>query len=324
MDKSNVFKYIILVVLSAICFFVCIFLGSTGFQFDGEILYEVRIPRVICVALIGASLSVCGAVMQGLLRNPLADGTTLGVSSGSSLGAVIAIILSSLDPFFYQNFNGILTTLFSIFFGFVSLISIIFISYRVDSNLSTNTIILVGVIFSMFASALISLLISLFPQNAKTITFWTMGSTSSVNYYDCFLLAASFVVCSTFLLSKSIELNIFSIGEKNANNLGIDVRRLKILIMVFVSILVGVCVSICGTIGFVGLIVPHISRKIIGSNHKKLLPFTIIFGAAFLNIADLLSRTIVSPKELPIGVITSLIGAVIFIFVFCKGRRAVK
>lgn len=151
-----------------------------------------------------------------------------------------------------------------------------------------------------------------------------MGSTAAASFEDCILLGIVFVVCASVLLFKSNELNTFALGEENASHLGVNVKRDKLIIMIAVSILIGACVSVSGTIGFVGLIVPHISRMIVGANHKKLMPFTIFFGATFLMLADLLSRTIIAPKELPIGVITSLIGAVVFVVIFYKNRKGAK
>ena len=290
-------------------------------QTSMSVLFDVRLPRVISAAIIGASLSICGTAFQGLLRNPLADGSTLGVSSGASLGAVLAIVASSAFPFLTQGFQDVSILLFSMIGAFVSLILIMLLAYKLDTKLSTNTIILVGVIFSMFASSFISLLVSLFPENAKTVTFWTMGSVSGTNYLDVIILLVFCTLCSLGIYSQSRELNTFSIGEENASHLGVNVKKTKIIIMVFVSILVGVCVSVSGTIGFVGLVVPHISRAIIGPNHKKLIPFTFLFGASFLMITDCVSRTIIAPKELPIGVITSLIGAVIFVIIFYRQRK---
>lgn len=151
-----------------------------------------------------------------------------------------------------------------------------------------------------------------------------MGSTAAASFEDCILLGIVFVVCASVLLFKSNELNTFALGEENASHLGVNIKRDKLIIMVAVSILIGACVSVSGTIGFVGLIVPHISRMIVGANHKKLMPFTIFFGATFLMLTDLLSRTIIAPKELPIGVITSLIGAVVFVVIFYKNRKGAK
>lgn len=176
--RSNIFFYLVAIIITIFVFIMCVFCGCTGIIFTGleneaiyTVIFDVRLPRVICVALIGAMLSICGTAMQGLLRNPLADGTTLGVSSGASLGAVISIILASIFPAIAIEFGRITTVLLSMGFGFLSLLFIIALAHRVDARLSTNTIILVGVVFSMFASSFISLLVSLFPQNAKTVTF---------------------------------------------------------------------------------------------------------------------------------------------------------
>lgn len=321
---KSIFVYFIAAAIMLAVFVFCVIFGSTGFNFEEDIILSVRLPRVICVALLGASLSICGAAMQGLLRNPLADGTTLGVSSGASLGAVIAIVITSFIPGIALEFGNIIAIVFAMAGAFVSLILIMSLAHLVDARLSTNTIILVGVVFSMFASAFISLLVSLFPQNAKTVTFWTMGSTVSASYMDCALIAVFFVACSFLLLVKSSELNTFALGEENASHLGVNIKRTKVLIMVAVAILIGACVSVSGTIGFVGLVVPHICRIIVGPNHKKLLPASIIFGSTFLMLTDLLSRVIIAPKELPIGVITSLIGAVVFVIIFYRGRKAAK
>lgn len=151
-----------------------------------------------------------------------------------------------------------------------------------------------------------------------------MGSTSSSSYTDCIVVGIFFVLCTAVLLTKSSELNTFVIGEENASNLGVNVKRTKVLIMLAVAILIGSCVSVSGTIGFVGLVVPHITRIIVGPNHKRLLPACIFLGASFLMLTDLLSRTIIAPKELPIGVITSLVGAIVFVIVFYRNRKAAK
>ena len=163
--------FVLALIVTIAVFMICVSLGSTGFAVEGNIVGSIRLPRVIAVALIGASLSVCGAAMQGLLRNPLADGTTLGVSSGASLGAVIAIVSVSSLSSQYSELNGIFSVVLAMAGGLLSLIFILSLAQKVDARLSTNTIILVGVVFSMFASAIISLLVALFPESAKTVMF---------------------------------------------------------------------------------------------------------------------------------------------------------
>lgn len=282
-----------------------------------SIIMSVRLPRVMCAALVGAALSLCGCAMQGLLKNPLADGSTLGVSSGASLGAVIAIAFDITIPFL--PLAG--TMVMSIIFAFASLIIILLLAYKLDHSLSTNTIILLGVIYSMFVSSIISLIITFASSKVKHITFWTMGSLSGSNYKNVIVLLAVIIVCGIALLRRAPELNAFAVGEDNARSIGVDIRRVKLEILISVSVLIGVCVSIGGTIGFVGLVIPHIIRMITGPNHKSLLPASVYFGAIFLMLADLAARTIASPAVLPIGVVTSLVGAVVFVFIFFRSRK---
>lgn len=282
-----------------------------------DIILQVRVPRVLTAALLGAALSLCGAAMQGLLRNALADGSTLGVSSGASLGAVLAIALGITVP--GAVFAG--TMVMAMLFAFLSLAAILTLSYKLDMSLSTNTIILTGVVFSMLASSLISLVISFAGEKAGTITFWTMGSLSGSNYTYVLVLLAALLVCGGVMLSCRRELNALAIGEDNARHVGVDVKRVKLTIMIAASVLIGVCVSVGGTIGFVGLAVPHFTRRIVGPEHGRLLPASMLTGAVFLMLADLVSRTILSPQVLPIGVVTSIIGAGAFLVIFFKTRR---
>lgn len=288
-----------------------------GKDTDQAIIAFVRIPRVICVALVGASLSVCGCAMQGLLRNPLADGSTLGVSSGAALGAVTAIAFGITVP--SLPFAG--TMIMAMVFAFLSLIIILTLSYKFDCSLATNTIILIGVIFSMFASSIMNLLITFANDKVKQITFWTMGTLQGSTYLNALTLLIALAVFGGIIVRYANELNSFAIGEDNARSIGVDVKRVKLAVMICVSGLIGVCVSIGGTIGFVGLVIPHMMRMLIGPNHKRLLPASVFGGAVFLMLADLVSRVLLNPRELPIGVVTSLIGAVVFVFIFYRSRR---
>lgn len=286
----------------------------------GSIILSVRLPRVLAVALTGAALSLCGAGMQGLLRNPLADGSTLGVSSGASLGAVAAMVLGLRFP--GLPFAG--TTIMAMLFAFGSLVLILALAYAADRSLSTNTIILMGVIFGMFAASLVSLLITFSGDKIKSITFWTMGSLAGSGYESVLVLLGALVLCGGALLFHARELNALSLGEDAARHIGVAVRRVKLTVMIAVSALIGVCVSMGGCIGFVGLTMPHMARMLVGANHRRLLPASLFAGAVFLMLADLLARTILNPVELPIGVVTSLVGAVVFVVVFFRrggGRR---
>ena len=255
-----------------------------------SILLSIRLPRVLCVALCGASLSLSGAAMQGLLRNPLADGSTLGVSSGASLGAVLALAFGiSVPGLPYAGTTGM-----AMLFAFGSLMFILSLAYTLDRSLATHSIILIGVIFSMFASSLINLVISFSGDKIKSVTFWTMGSLAGSN------------------------------GEENAQQIGVSVKRVKLTVLITVSILIGVCVSIGGTIAFIGLVTPHAARMLIGPDHRRLLPASMYFGAIFLMLADLIARTLLRPIELSVGVVTSLVGAVAFVLIFYRTRKGAK
>ncbi len=282
-----------------------------------SILLSVRLPRVLCVALTGASLSLAGAAMQGLLKNPLADGSTLGVSSGAALGAVIAIAFGIRFP--HLPFAG--TMVMAVLFAFLSLTAILSMAYRLDYSLSTNTIILIGVIFSMFVSSVMSIIVTFAADRIQHITFWTMGSLSGASYGNALVLGCALLLFGTIIFAHARELNAFAVGEDNARHIGVDVRRVKLTLLITVSGLIGVCVSIGGTIAFVGLVTPHMVRLLTGPNHRRLLPASFFGGASFLMLADLVARTLLNPRELPIGVVTSLIGAVVFVIIFYRSRK---
>lgn len=336
-DRFSVRSYVLFSLALIAAMLLCICVGSVSIPLEktvtalwntlwglpmpegisANIIVNVRLPRVLNVALMGAALSLCGAAMQGLLRNPLADGSTLGVSSGASLGAVIALVFGITIP--GTNYSGVM--LMAMLFAFGSLVLILSLAYVLDRSLSTNSIILIGVIFSMFVSSAMSLLISFADDHVRSITFWTMGSLSGTNYSQAKILTIALVVCGGVILHYSRELNAFAIGEDNARHIGVNVKRVKLVILVAVSVLIGVCVSIGGTIGFVGLVIPHMARMVAGANHRRLLPATLFSGAIFLLLADLVARTLLRPVELSIGVVTSMIGAVAFVIIFYRSRK---
>lgn len=317
-DHFTVIEYICFSLIMIAIAVICIAMGSTGLNFQfNSIMIHVRIPRVLCVAIEGAALSVCGAAMQILLRNPLADGSTIGVSSGASLGAALSIAFGVAIP----GIQGGGTMIMAIIFAFISLMLILSLAYKLDYSLSTNTIILIGVIFSMFANSIISFIVTFAGDKVKNITFWTMGSLAGSSYENVITLLIVFAIFGTIIFSHTTELNAFAMGENNARNIGVDVKKVKLLILISVAAIIGTSVSIGGTIGFVGLVIPHITRIIVGPNAKRLIPASLFLGATFLMLADLLARTILSPLELPIGVVTSFIGSIVFVYIFWGQRR---
>ena len=209
----------------------------------------------------------------------------------------------------------------AILFAFGSLLVILGLSYKLDRSLSTNTIILIGVIFSMFVSSIMSIVITFAADKVQKITFWTMGSLSGSTYQNAAVLALALAVCGAVILLHAQILNAFAVGEDNARQIGVDVKRAKLVLLITVSVLIGVCVSIGGTIGFVGLVTPHMVRMLVGPNHRRLLPAAMFGGAVFLMLADLVARTLLNPLELPIGVVTSFVGAIVFVVIFYQSRK---
>ncbi len=283
-----------------------------------NVLLKIRLPRVLAAAVMGGTLSVSGFLLQTFFRNPIAGPYVLGVSSGASLGAVIALALGVTVP--GSEYGG--TMLMAMAFAFLSLVLILSLAYALDHSLATNSIILIGVIFSMFISSVINLILSFLNDQVRSITFWTMGSLSGTGYAHTRILSLALLICGGVIFRYARELNAFAIGEDNARHIGVNVRRVKLVILITVSVMIGVCVSIGGSIGFVGLVVPHMARMIAGPNHRRLLPASMFSGAIFLLLADLIARTLLSPVELSIGVVTSLVGAAAFVVIFYRARKA--
>lgn len=283
-----------------------------------NIFLSLRVPRVVGAAFAGAALSVAGVTMQGLLKNPLADGSTIGISSGASLGAITGLILINSLGLITGVLGNVIIFVCSVCFSLLSFFLVLFISNKIDKYISNITIILIGIVFSMFVTAIVNFLIAMFPESAKTVTFWTMGSFTGTTYFQCFLIGIVILIALIVLLKLSTELDLLSLGEAQAQNLGVNVKITKIVLMFIASLLVGVSVAIAGVIAFVGLIVPHICRLMVGPKHKVLIISSSLFGASFLMLADLFSRIVIVPKELPIGILTSVIGAIVFVMIIVK------
>ncbi|AOM83822.1 FecCD family ABC transporter permease [Salisediminibacterium beveridgei] len=286
---------------------------------DGErrIIWNIRLPRVFLGLGVGAALALAGAAFQGLLRNPLADPYTIGVSSGASLGAVIVIFFGISLPVI----GGFTLPLMAILFGFATLMIVFGLVQLTSRSLAVETIILAGIIMSAFIGALISLLIALGDQDAMTrIIYWLYGSVALRGWSYVQLLVPFLVTGSLMLLVYYRELNAMALGEEAAGHIGVNVRRGKIVVVAGASLLTGAAVAVSGTIGFVGLVIPHLVRLLTGPNHRHVLPISFITGGGFLVFADLLARTIIAPQEMPIGVLTALIGAPVFALLLIRKR----
>ncbi|MCJ8007887.1 FecCD family ABC transporter permease [Lederbergia wuyishanensis] len=281
-----------------------------------NIVMNIRLPRVVLAGLVGASLAVAGAAFQGLLRNPLADPYTLGVSSGASVGAVVVIFFQISLPFI-----GLFTLpLISIVASFITIFLVLFFARAIEPSMKVETIILTGIIFSSFLGAALSLMIALSGEELRQIIGWLLGSVSMRGWSYVRIILPFFIIGGLILMMNVRELNAMSFGEERAKHLGVNVEKRKLAILLAGSLLTGAAVAVSGTIGFVGLVIPHFVRLLSGPDHKHLLPLSMLVGAGFLILADLVARTIIQPAELPIGVITALIGAPAFAAILVKRR----
>lgn len=283
-----------------------------------NIFWKIRLPRVLLAGLVGAALAIAGAAFQGLLKNPLADPYTLGISSGASVGAVMTIFFNISIP--VVGLYALPT--FSMIGAIITMVVVMSFARIVDRSLKMETLILTGVIFSSFLGSLISLMIALSGEELRQVIGWLLGSVSMRGWPYVQMIIPFVIVGSLMLWTQRRELNVLLYGEERAKHLGVNVKRSKYLILVGGSMLTGAAVAVSGTIGFVGLVVPHMTRMIWGSDHRHLLPLSFFNGATLLIICDLVARTIILPRELPIGVITAFIGAPVFSYIFYKQRRS--
>ena len=278
------------------------------------IVLNIRLPRIIAAGLAGFSLSLGGLVFQAILRNPLADPFILGVSSGGAFGAVLGIM-------FGFSFNlGIPLLSFA---GAMLTIYLVLVMGQRKMGMESSTILLAGVIINAFFTAIIMFFISTaVDDRLHTMLFWLYGDLSQSAYVQFAIVAPVVVMAFIILYGLSRHLNLITAGDETALQLGVDTKRTKMICFLVVSLVIGLVVSFSGLIGFVGLIVPHLGRMVLGSDHRLLMPVSALGGAVFLIAADTVARTIISPSELPVGVITAFIGAPFFIYLLkTRGSR---
>ncbi len=275
------------------------------------ILFSIRIPRVLFAGIVGAALSTAGVVYQALLRNPLADPYILGVSGGASAGAVAGILLgASTVPF---------GTPLLAFAGALAATFLVFGTARKSASLSSNTLILAGVIVNAFTSALVFFFLSISSSSeVHNVVFWIMGDLGIASGKDIGLVALVLLAAFILIFAHGRSLNLLVVGEETALRLGVSVENTKKILLAAASVLTAAAVSFCGTIGFVGLIIPHMMRMLLGADHRLLLPASLLFGGAFLIAADTISRTLLAPSEMPVGVVTAFCGAPFFIYLLRK------
>jgi len=279
----------------------------------GLIVVNIRLPRILLGIIVGASLSVAGTSFQALLRNPLADPYVLGVSSGASLGAILALIVAphlTLAPLAVA-----LLTPLGAFLGAAATIAAVYFLGRREGQIDGNTLLLGGVITGSFISAIIMFLMSTLSGSLRGLSFWLMGDLSTPLQKSIYwFLGIGFVIAAGVIYTTASDLNLLLAGEKEAMHLGVDVPRVRLVVYIAASFLTGLAVSVSGAVGYVGLIVPHVMRFIFGSDHRTLLPTAAIGGAIALVMADTLARTVVAPTEVSVGAVTALVGAPLFIY----------
>ncbi|MDR9365986.1 MAG: iron chelate uptake ABC transporter family permease subunit [Balneolaceae bacterium] len=308
---------------------LAIVLDQVGISTNGSyeavqqaILINIRLPRVFLAVMVGAALAISGAAMQGLFRNPLADPGLIGVSSGAALTTAIAIVILSTITSPLIDFLGSALLPIAAFVGGISATVVVYRLSTTNGKTNVATMLLAGIAINAMAGAILGFMIFLSNDDQlRDLTFWTLGSLGGAMWSSVWVVLPFILAAIIFLPRLSRGLNAILLGESEARHLGVKVERLKKMIVVFVGLAVGAAVSVSGMIGFIGLVVPHILRLWIGPDHRFLIPGSAILGGLLLLSSDLLARTIVSPAELPIGVITASIGAPFFLWLLLRNKE---
>ncbi|MBQ7678740.1 MAG: iron ABC transporter permease [Butyrivibrio sp.] len=337
--RSNTFKILCTLCATAVAIILAIGVGSVSIGPGAElailwhklsgaalpdgmdastvsILWSIRMPRALCAFLVGGILSVCGVVCQSLLQNPLASSYTLGVSSGAALGAAIVILTGVSIP--------VLSTFLLPLGGFagalVTVTAVMILSSRIDRGLQNQTIILFGMVVSLFTSAVLTVLTALASEHEHQLIRWQMGSFAGKRWLHVEILAVTALVSLVFLTGFHRELDILSFGDEQAMSLGVDAIRIKRLLIIVSALLTGIAVCFTGTIGFVDLIAPHAVRRVFGPAHRLTIPLSFCVGGGLLCLSDLMARTVLAPQDLPVGAVTALFGAPFFLLLYYRGR----
>ena len=316
-NSPSVLLWLLLAILLAASMLGCSMLGVVRFgwheMWSSPIFWNLRAPRIVLSVLVGAALSVSGAAYQSIFRNPLTDPYVLGISSGASLGAAVAILLG-LEAYMLGVGACALVT------GLLTIVVI----YRIASignRMHTTTLLLTGVCITFLMSAVISFLMVLRQDKMDSIIFWTMGSFASASWTDVSVVAPVVAAGIAVVLYFCRDLNLLLAGSETARSLGVEVERVKKILLLATTLMVAFCVATCGVIGFVGLVVPHCLRLIVGPDNRRVVPCAIFAGGLFLLLCDTLSRTLLMPSELPVGSLTALVGAPLFIYLLYRNKK---
>ncbi|KKN20312.1 hypothetical protein LCGC14_0936950 [marine sediment metagenome] len=280
------------------------------------VIWDIRLPRTLLALSIGALLGLCGAVMQGLFRNPLADPGIIGVSTGAGLGAAIAIVLLP------AGFAVFATPIAAFVGGLITSLIVYKLAQSTFGNTSVLILLLAGVAVAAFSGALVGFLSFLANDQAlRDLTLWGMGSLNTTSTIKLWLCGISAIGLAVFYQRYATALNALLLGEAEAQHLGIDTEKLKIALIIATAVGIGLAVSASGIIGFIGLVIPHLIRMLLGPDHKVLLPLAAVSGASLLLIADVIARVVMAPAELPVGLVTALIGAPFFVYLLLQQKQ---
>jgi len=289
------------------------------------IVWELRLPRTLLAFIVGGMLAVSGAVFQSVLKNQLASPYILGVSSGASLGAALVMIgiLGPLGAFAMTEWilRPFLLPIAGFVFGLGTVLLVITFASRLDKTLSNNTIILFGMVFSLFVNAILTTLFSLYREELKNLLLWQLGSFALRGWIHLRLIIPFFVIGLAGIIRYTAEMDILSFGEDESRSMGVNAEAVRKRLFLFAALLTGTAVALCGAIGFVDLIAPHIARRIAGSSHRRVIPLSFCCGGILMVTADIIARIVASPSELPVGAVTALIGAPFFAWVYFRRQK---
>lgn len=283
-----------------------------------KIISQIRLPRILISVFVGIALACAGVIFQGIFRNPMADPYIIGVSAGASLGATVGLIIVSGVKLLSISSASI--------FAFAGAIGVTFLVYnisRIRAKISVVTLLLAGVALSSLISAINSFILIFRSQDMAKVIFWLMGGLTSASWQQFYIIAPVITVLLVFAGFFLKDLNLISLGDERASQLGVETEKVKKILLVLASLIAAAAVSVSGIIGFVGLITPHIMRLIVGPDHKALYPASAIAGAIVLLFSDTLARTVLQPREIPVGIITSIIGVPFFIYLLLRSKKEV-
>lgn len=291
-------------------------LTDHGAELAHTILWEIRLPRTVLIALVGAALGGSGAAYQGLFRNPLADPYLIGIAAGAGLGAILA--MSVQWPY---SFWGLLATPLAAFTGALLTVTLVYFLARIGQTTPITNLILAGVAVSSFATSLMSFLLLRSSGEIRRAISWLLGGVSLIGWDVTLALIPYLTLGLTILILNSYSLNLIQFGDDQAAQMGLDVRRAKIIIIAAASLVTAAAVSFAGIIGFVGLVIPHIVRMWWGVDYRRIIPLSILGGASVLLFSDILARIVIAPQELPVGIVTALAGAPFFLWVLRHAKN---